>query len=96
MEELMTDSHAAGMKVRREVLGDAYVDRAAATTTALTADFQELITRYAWGGVWTRSGLDRRTRSVVTITALIAHGHWDELAMHVAGARRSGLTVDER
>ncbi|MEV2268761.1 4-carboxymuconolactone decarboxylase [Nonomuraea africana] len=84
-----------GMSVRREVLGDAHVDRAIAATTPFTRDFQDLITRYAWGEVWTRPGLDRRTRSCVTLTALVAHGHLDELAMHVRAALRNGLTPDE-
>lgn len=84
-----------GMTVRREVLGDAHVDRAVAGTTAFTADFQDLITRYAWGDIWTRPGLDRRSRSLVTLTALVARGHHEELAMHVRAARRNGLTVDE-
>lgn len=92
-EELST--HAAGMVVRRQVLGDAHVDRAEARKTPFTQDFQSLITRYAWGEVWTRPGLDRRTRSVITLTALIAGSHWEELAMHVAAARRNGLTEDE-
>lgn len=85
----------AGMAVRREVLGDAHVDRAVAATTDLTADFQDFITRYAWGSVWTRPGLDRRSRSMVTLTALVAHGHDDELAMHLRAARRNGLTWEE-
>lgn len=89
------DALEAGMAVRRQVLGDAHVDRAVARTTAFTRDFQSFITRYAWGEVWTRPGLDRRTRSVVTLTALIAHGHWEELAMHVRAALRNGLTPDE-
>ena len=84
-----------GMRVRREVLGDAHVDRAANRTTAFTADFQDLITRYAWGEIWTRPGLDRRARSMITLTALVAGGHWGELAMHVRAALRNGLTVDE-
>lgn len=84
-----------GMRVRREVLGDAHVDRAAARTTEFTAEFQDLITRYAWGEIWTRPGLDRRSRSMITLTALVAGGHWDELAMHVRAALRNGLTVDE-
>ena len=84
-----------GMQVRREVLGDAHVDRAVARTTAFTAPFQDLITRYAWGEIWTRPGLDRRTRSCITLTALVAHGHLDELAMHVRAARNNGLTADE-
>jgi 3-oxoadipate enol-lactonase/4-carboxymuconolactone decarboxylase len=85
----------AGMVVRREVLGDAHVDRATAATTDFTRDFQELITTYAWGGIWTRPGLDRRSRSLITLTALIARGHHEELAMHVRAARTNGLTVDE-
>jgi 4-carboxymuconolactone decarboxylase len=91
----VTDRYDDGMAVRREVLGDAHVDRAEAAKTGLTEDFQAFITRYAWGEVWTRPGLDRRTRSVVTLTALIAHGHWEELAMHVAAARRNGLSPEE-
>ena len=91
----MSDPHDDGMAVRREVLGDAHVDRATAATTPFTQDFQDLITRYAWGEVWTRPGLDRRTRSVAVLTALIARGHWDELAMHVRASRTNGLTVDE-
>ncbi|MEW9549022.1 4-carboxymuconolactone decarboxylase [Nonomuraea sp. NPDC050783] len=84
-----------GMRVRREVLGDAHVDRAAARTTPFTRDFQDFITRYAWGEIWTRPGLDRRTRSCVTLTALVARGHLEELAMHVRAALRNGLTPDE-
>ncbi|MEV5894289.1 bifunctional 3-oxoadipate enol-lactonase/4-carboxymuconolactone decarboxylase PcaDC [Nonomuraea fuscirosea] len=84
-----------GTQVRREVLGDAHVDRAAARTTGFTRDFQDFITRYAWGEIWTRPGLDRRTRSCVTLTALVARGHLDELAMHVRAALRNGLTPDE-
>ncbi|NJC73063.1 3-oxoadipate enol-lactonase [Planosporangium thailandense] len=87
--------HAAGMAVRRAVLGDAHVDRATANTTAFTTDFQDFITRYAWGEIWTRPGLDRRTRSCITMTALVAHGHLDELAMHVRAALRNGLTPQE-
>ncbi|WP_327093013.1 4-carboxymuconolactone decarboxylase [Nonomuraea sp. NBC_01738] len=84
-----------GLRVRREVLGDAHVDRAVARTTPFTHDFQDLITRYAWGEIWTRPGLDRRTRSCVTLTALVAGGHLEELAMHVRAALRNGLTPDE-
>jgi 3-oxoadipate enol-lactonase/4-carboxymuconolactone decarboxylase len=84
-----------GMAVRREVLGDAHVDRASAATTDLTRDFQELITEYAWGSVWTRPGLDSRTRSLLTITALVARGHHDELALHIRGALRNGVSVAE-
>jgi 4-carboxymuconolactone decarboxylase len=91
----MTDPYEEGMRVRREVLGDAHVDRAEATETELTHDFQDFITRYAWGEVWTRPGLDRRMRSAVTLTALIALGHWTELEMHVVAARRNGLSAEE-
>ena len=86
---------AEGMRVRREVLGDAHVDQALERTTDLTRDFQDFITTYAWGGVWTRGGLDRRTRSLVTLAALVARGHHEELAMHLRAARRNGLTDDE-
>ena len=89
------ERHEAGMKVRREVLGDAHVDRAEAGKDAFTEEFQSLITRYAWGEIWTRPGLDRRMRSAITLTALIAGGHWEELEMHVAAARRNGLSVEE-
>lgn len=91
----MAEVYDAGMVVRREVLGDAHVDRATAAITPLTADFQELITQYAWGTIWTRPGLDRRSRSMITLTALIARGHHEELAMHVRAALRNGLTPDE-
>ncbi len=92
----MTDpQYDAGMKVRREVLGDEHVDRATAATTEFTAPFQDLITRYAWDEIWNRPGLDRRTRSAVTITALVARGHLDELALHVRAALRNGVTPDE-
>lgn len=87
--------HAAGTTVRRAVLGDAHVDRANAGTDELTRDFQDLITRYAWGSTWTRPVLDRRARSMVTLTALLAHGHWEELAMHVRAALRNGLSREE-
>ena len=83
------------MKTRREVLGDEHVDRAIANTDEFTADFQDLITRYAWGEIWTRPGLDRRMRSAMTMTALIARGHLEELALHVRAALRNGLTPDE-
>lgn len=84
-----------GMEVRRAVLGDAHVDRAVAGTVPLTADFQDLITRYAWGDIWSRPGLARRERSVAVLTALIALGHHEELAMHLRAAIRNGLTHDE-
>jgi 4-carboxymuconolactone decarboxylase len=89
------DAHERGMKVRREVLGDAHVDEAVARTTGFTADFQDLITRYAWGEIWTRPGLDRRTRSAIALTALIAAGRMEELPMHVRAALRNGLSEDE-
>lgn len=93
----MADAERAsrGMTVRREVLGDEHVDRAIAGTTEFTEPFQDLITRYAWGEIWTRPGLDRRMRSAVTLTALVAHGHLGELAMHVRGALNNGLTREE-
>jgi len=84
-----------GLRVRREVLGDAHVDRATEGATEVTRDFQELITRYAWGGVWTRDGLDRRSRSMVTLTALVAGRHFDELEFHLRAALRNGLTREE-
>ncbi|WP_443588046.1 bifunctional 3-oxoadipate enol-lactonase/4-carboxymuconolactone decarboxylase PcaDC [Agilicoccus flavus] len=87
--------HEAGMAVRREVLGDAHVDRANAKIDDFTAEFQDLITRYAWGTIWTRPGLDRVTRSAITLTALIGGGHHDELAMHVRAAMRNGMTRDQ-
>jgi 3-oxoadipate enol-lactonase/4-carboxymuconolactone decarboxylase len=89
------DVHSAGMAVRREVLGDAHVDRAVAATTDFTAEFQDFITQYAWGTIWTRPGLDRRSRSLIALTALVARGHHEELAMHVRAARRNGVTNDE-
>src|SRR5207248_5488275 len=88
----MTDD---GMRVRREVLGDEHVNRAIAETTDFTADFQDLITRYAWGEIWSRPGLDRKTRSCITLTALTALNHHNELKMHVRAALRNGLTPDE-
>ncbi len=95
MTTMRDETHAAGSQVRRAVLGDDHVDRAVAATTGFTADFQDLITRYAWGEIWTRPGLDRRSRSMITLTAMIARGHHDELAMHVRAARRNGMSVDE-
>jgi 4-carboxymuconolactone decarboxylase len=84
-----------GMRIRREVLGDAHVDRALARTTPLTRDFQELITRYAWGSVWSRPGLDRRVRSAITLGVLAALGREQELALHVRAAVRNGLSEAE-
>ncbi len=86
---------AAGMTVRREVLGDAHVDAAVARTDGFTADFQELITRYAWGEIWRRDGLDRRIRSCITVAMLASLGHDNELAMHLRAALRVGLTPGE-
>ena len=91
----MSDRYEQGMRVRREVLGDEHVDRANERTTQFTEDFQDLITRYAWGEIWTRPALDRKTRSAVTMTALVAHGHYDEFEMHVRAALRNGLTEEE-
>ena len=83
------------MAARRAVLGDPHVDRATAATTGFTADFQDLITRYAWGEIWSRPGLDRRTRSCITLAMLATLGHDEELAMHVRAALRNGLTAEE-
>ena len=90
MSDTTNDPLAAGMTVRRKVLGDAHVDRAIATTTQLTEEFQSLITRYAWGEIWSRPGLDVRTRRVLVIGTLIALGQWEELAMHVRAAIAAG------
>ena len=89
------DVREAGLAVRRAVLGDAHVDRATANTTEFTREFQDFITTYAWGSIWTRPGLDRRSRSLITLTALVARGHHEELAMHIRAARTNGLTNDE-
>jgi 4-carboxymuconolactone decarboxylase len=89
------DIRDTGMTTRREVLGDAHVDRAMADADSFTADLQEHITRYAWGAVWSRPGLDRRTRSCITVAMLAAQGSEHELAMHVRAARRNGVTVNE-
>jgi 4-carboxymuconolactone decarboxylase len=91
----MADRYDEGMNVRREVLGDEHVDRSLDRATDFTREFQELITRYAWGEIWTRPGLDRKTRSCMTLVALVALGRFDELELHVKGALRNGLTPDE-
>ena len=92
----MTDPvHDRGMAIRRQVLGDEHVDAAIARTTDFTADFQDLITRYAWGEIWARPGLDRRTRSCMTLIALVALNRMEELPMHVRAALRNGLTSEE-
>ncbi|NUS15877.1 MAG: 3-oxoadipate enol-lactonase [Streptomyces sp.] len=95
LDHLGQSAGTSGTAVRRAVLGDAHVDRATAGTTPFTAPFQDLITRFAWGEIWTRPGLDRRTRSCITITALIARGHYEELAMHIRAARNNGLSREE-
>jgi 3-oxoadipate enol-lactonase/4-carboxymuconolactone decarboxylase len=89
------DRYEKGMDIRRQVLGDDYVDRAISSTTEITRDFQDLITRYAWGEIWTRPGLDHRMRSAITLTSLIALGRSEELAVHLRGAIRNGLSADE-
>jgi 4-carboxymuconolactone decarboxylase len=89
------ESYEAGMAARREVLGDEHVDRAVANTTEFTEAFQEFITGYAWGAVWTRDGLDRKTRSCITLAVLTALGRENEIGMHVRGALRNGLTPVE-
>ena len=89
------DRRATGERVRREVLGDAHVDRSQAAVTPFTADFQDFITRFAWGDVWTREQLDRRTRSIITLAVLTALGREGELELHIRGARRNGLTDAE-
>ena len=91
----MTERFDAGTRVRREVLGDAHVDRAIARTTELDADFQRFITEYAWGSVWARPDLDRRTRSLVTIAILAALGRRDELALHLRASRNTGAAPRE-
>jgi 4-carboxymuconolactone decarboxylase len=95
MKPSSSPSDDAGERVRREVLGDEHVDRAQACTTPFTADFQDYITRAAWGEVWTRPGIDRRMRSAITLAVLAALGHHEELALHVRAARRNGLSEDE-
>lgn len=87
--------HEQGITVRREVLGEDYVERAGARAGEFGADFQALITEFAWGAVWARPGLDRRSRSMITLTALIAGGHHEELALHIRAALRNGLSGDE-
>ncbi|MCV9993307.1 4-carboxymuconolactone decarboxylase [Paeniglutamicibacter sp. ZC-3] len=89
------DTYDAGLEVRKQVLGTEHVERATANSTNFTDEFQEMITRYAWGTIWTRDGLPRTTRSAITLTALIAGGYWEELEMHVHAALRNGMTPDE-
>ena len=90
------DTYDRGMKVRREVLGDGHVDRATENATAFTADFQELITRYAWGEIWSRPGLDRKTRSCITLAALVALGREHELPLHVRAADGRSVVVSRQ
>lgn len=89
------DRHDAGMAVRRAVLGDAHVDRAEAAKTAFDADFQRFITEGAWGSVWTRPGLPRPVRSLLTLVILASLGHWEEFVMHIRAARNTGATREE-
>src|SRR5664279_1159135 len=89
------DGYAAGLAVRRAVLGDSHVDRAQEAATDFTAPFQEFITRHAWGAVWTREGLDRSARSMITLSVLTALGREAEIAIHVRGALRNGLTPEQ-
>jgi 4-carboxymuconolactone decarboxylase len=90
------ERHAQGMQVRREVLGDAHVDRAVGATTAATAEFQNLLTRYVWGEIWTRPGLDRRSRRVLVIGTMIAIGRWEEFRMHARAAiDQDGFSIDD-
>jgi 3-oxoadipate enol-lactonase/4-carboxymuconolactone decarboxylase len=88
----VTDFYEAGMAVRRQVLGEAHVARATANVTDLDRDFQAFITRTAWGGVWTRPGLDRRTRSMLTIAVLASLGHEEELKLHLRASKNTGAT----
>jgi 4-carboxymuconolactone decarboxylase len=90
-----SDRHEQGMKTRREVLGDDHVDRAVANTTEFTEPFQDFITRYAWGDIWSRPGLDRKTRSCITLAALVSLRAENEIGMHVRAALRNGLTPEE-
>jgi 4-carboxymuconolactone decarboxylase len=89
------ERYERGMRVRREVHGDEHVDAATARATDLTREFQELLTRYAWGEIWTRPGLDRRTRSLITISAMVALGRERELGLHLRSARRIGVSWDD-
>jgi 4-carboxymuconolactone decarboxylase len=90
-----TERGAAGMMVRREVLGDEHVDRAVASATPFTAPFQDFITRYAWGEIWSRPGLSRPERSMITLTALVTLRQEEELALHLRAALRNGVTPDQ-
>jgi 3-oxoadipate enol-lactonase/4-carboxymuconolactone decarboxylase len=89
------DRRDQGMKIRREVLGDAHVDAATAAITPDTADFQDYVTRVAWGDIWSRPGLDRRARSISVLSTLMAAGYWEEVPMHLRAALRNGVTREE-
>ncbi|CAB5154518.1 4-carboxymuconolactone decarboxylase [Burkholderia cenocepacia] len=89
------ERYEAGMKVRRAVLGDAHVDRSIENRTEVTDEFQNLITRYAWGEIWTRDGLPRHTRSLLTIAMMVALNRGEELALHLRAAHNNGVTRDE-
>ncbi|SAK74593.1 4-carboxymuconolactone decarboxylase [Caballeronia arationis] len=89
------ERYDAGLGVRRAVLGDAHVDRSLANRTDLTTEFQNLITRYAWGEIWTRPGLPRHTRSLVTIAMMVALNRNEELALHLRAAKNNGVSRDE-
>ncbi len=93
MEE--RDRHKEGLKVRRAVLGETYVERAQAAENEFNSAFQDLITRYAWGEIWTRPGLPRKTRSLITIAMMVALNRGDELKMHIRGALQNGVTREE-
>jgi 4-carboxymuconolactone decarboxylase len=90
-----SERHKAGESIRRTVLGNAHVDRANAATTPMTREFQDLITRYAWGEIWTRPGLDTRSRRILVIGTMVALGRWEELRMHLRAALAGGVTADE-
>lgn len=87
--------YEAGMKVRRKILGEAHVDRAVANTTALNRDFQDLLTRYGWGEIWTRPGFDHRTRRILVLGTMMAIGRWEEFAMHLRAALIDGMSLDD-
>ena len=89
------DRHKQGMTLRREVLGDAWVNRAETKKSAFTSEFQDFITRYAWGEIWSRPGLDRRNRSMMTLAMMIALGRWEEFRLHIRAALNNGVSVDE-
>ncbi len=91
----MSESYDRGLAVRRQVLSENYVEQAGSQVTDFTADFQQLVTEFAWGTIWSRPGLDRRSRSMITLTALIARGRDEELALHIRAALRNGLSRDE-